>query len=402
MEMKNLQKQLSISPMIPELHYKLAIIILKNYVQDYYEPERRSSSDKISTTTDLTSSAANLKEILRYKDFHKIIFIAEKWPVLSDNMDFSPWYCGRVDQHQYSETFYDGFFDYKRFILPIKQYSQSHYLDDKPELSKARDELQIALALGLSDKLTSAKIRLLLTKVIGTIMVHEDNHLIWYHKKYQYHGFDPISIPELKELVLSHIKDLKLFLRQWPHNFEALNLLITAYKTTKNKAELGKAIQTLNQVESLVNAKMIPVEETVSSVDFTNVVQSQSTPVARKNTGLDFEVKVQMLLESMGFTASTTKITGDGGIDIVAFHNSPIIKGKYILQCKDWTHPVGEPALRDLYGLVLSEGANKGILITSGKFSAAAEKFSVGKPLELIDGEELNKIINDSRKSRKE
>ena len=60
------------------------------------------------------------------------------------------------------------------------------------------------------------------------------------------------------------------------------------------------------------------------------------------------------------------------------------------MQCKDQKTPIGEPVLRDLYGLVLSEGVNKGIIITTSKFTEAARRFAEAKPLELIDGHMLS------------
>ncbi len=88
----------------------------------------------------------------------------------------------------------------------------------------------------------------------------------------------------------------------------------------------------------------------------------------------------------MGLDADITGYSQDGGIDLVAINHSPVSGGRYVVQCKDWEAPVGEPALRDLFGTVHSEGASKGILITTSSFTAAAMRFAQGKPLELIDG----------------
>jgi len=61
--------------------------------------------------------------------------------------------------------------------------------------------------------------------------------------------------------------------------------------------------------------------------------------------------------------------------------------GKCVVQCKARARPVGEPVLRDLFGTMHAQGANKGILITTSSFTAAALRFAQGKPLELIDGD---------------
>jgi restriction system protein len=51
---------------------------------------------------------------------------------------------------------------------------------------------------------------------------------------------------------------------------------------------------------------------------------------------------------------------------------------------------VGEPVVRDFYGVVLHEKADKGIIIiTSGKFSRPAQEWAKGKPIALYDGEKF-------------
>lgn len=114
-----------------------------------------------------------------------------------------------------------------------------------------------------------------------------------------------------------------------------------------------------------------------------------------KMSGFEFEKLCQTLMLKMGFSVETTAQTGDGGIDLVAVSEQPFIKGKYIVQCKRYSNGVGEPIIRDLYGVVADQRANKGILITTGYFTISAIKFAQGKNIELIDGEELQKLLYD-------
>ena len=109
--------------------------------------------------------------------------------------------------------------------------------------------------------------------------------------------------------------------------------------------------------------------------------------------GYDFEKIVAELLKKMGFSVEHTAMSGDNGVDIIAYINQPIIKGKYIVQCKRWNKPVGEPVIRDLYGSMLNEHATKGILITNATFSNKARQFADGKNIELIDGSTLAKLF---------
>lgn len=110
-------------------------------------------------------------------------------------------------------------------------------------------------------------------------------------------------------------------------------------------------------------------------------------------SGVEFEKVCQQLVENMGFETETTKASGDGGIDLIAYNRQPLLSGKYIIQCKRYTGSVGEPIIRDLYGVVMSERANKGILMTTGTFTKSAVNFADGKPIELIDGVAMQNLF---------
>jgi len=110
-------------------------------------------------------------------------------------------------------------------------------------------------------------------------------------------------------------------------------------------------------------------------------------------SGHDFEDFVEKLIKQLGFITEERKRGADGGIDIKAINEEPILKGTYIIQCKRYSSTIGEPIIRDLYGVVASERANKGILITNSKFSKKAKDFARTLPIELIDGNELTELF---------
>lgn len=110
--------------------------------------------------------------------------------------------------------------------------------------------------------------------------------------------------------------------------------------------------------------------------------------------GHQFEELIENLLKKMDFITERRKVTSDGGIDIIAHNSQPLYKGKYIIQCKRFTGTIGEPILRDLYGVVNSENANKGILITNSTFTSSAIEFARNKQLELIDGSKLSELLD--------
>ena len=113
----------------------------------------------------------------------------------------------------------------------------------------------------------------------------------------------------------------------------------------------------------------------------------------RHLNGHQFESLVEQLIKKMGFIVAERKLTADGGVDILATSYEPIFEGKYVIQCKRYTHKVGESIVRDLYGVVHSKNANKGILITNSTFTKKAIAFARNKQLELIDGEKLRSLL---------
>jgi restriction system protein len=107
----------------------------------------------------------------------------------------------------------------------------------------------------------------------------------------------------------------------------------------------------------------------------------------------DFEHLVRELFEKEfsqdGGGVNITRTSRDGGIDAIAFDPDPIRGGKIAIQAKCYTNTVGVDAVRDLYGTVINEGANKGILVTTSDYGADAYEFAKGKPLTLMNGSNL-------------
>jgi len=117
-----------------------------------------------------------------------------------------------------------------------------------------------------------------------------------------------------------------------------------------------------------------------------------------KLSGIDFEKLIAALLNKMGFIAEMTKASGDGGVDIEAKLDRPIIGGRYLFQCKRFAadNLIGSPTVREFYGaLVADRKAVKGILITTSGFTPAAREFAANLHIELIDGNGLSKLLRE-------
>ncbi len=107
----------------------------------------------------------------------------------------------------------------------------------------------------------------------------------------------------------------------------------------------------------------------------------------------DFEHLVREIFEKefveQGGEVKVTRASSDGGVDAIAFDPDPIRGGKIVIQAKRYTNTVGVSAVRDLYGTVMSEGATKGILVTTADYGPDSYEFAKGKPLTLLNGSNL-------------
>lgn len=107
----------------------------------------------------------------------------------------------------------------------------------------------------------------------------------------------------------------------------------------------------------------------------------------------DFEHLIREIFEkefsSNGGEVKVTQASRDGGVDAIAFDPDPIRGGKIVIQAKRYTNTVGVSAVRDLFGTVMNEGANKGILVTTSDYGPDSYEFAKGKPLTLLNGGNL-------------
>ncbi|WP_175991532.1 restriction endonuclease [Bacillus sp. Marseille-Q1617] len=111
----------------------------------------------------------------------------------------------------------------------------------------------------------------------------------------------------------------------------------------------------------------------------------------------DFEHLIRELFEKefnhSGGEVKITQASKDGGVDAVAFDPDPIRGGKVVIQAKRYTNAVGVSAVRDLYGTLMNEGANKGILVSTADYGPDAYDFAKGKPITLLNGGNLLHLL---------
>ena len=164
------------------------------------------------------------------------------------------------------------------------------------------------------------------------------------------------------------------------------------FKNAKGMSTIGfdelKAIKPIMRLDT-ADSRFVEGYSVIDTLDLSNNLAAMDWQ--------DFENLIRDLFDKefqdLGGEVKITQASRDGGVDAVVFDPDPIRGGKIVIQAKRYTNVVNVSAVRDLYGTVMNEGANKGILITTSHFGADAYKFSKDKPLTLIDGGQLLALL---------
>jgi restriction system protein len=108
-----------------------------------------------------------------------------------------------------------------------------------------------------------------------------------------------------------------------------------------------------------------------------------------------FEHFVAGLLRAMGYRASATQASGDGGVDVIASRDAlglepPIIK----VQCKRTVNAIGSPEVQKLAGALAHGGSELGLFVTLGAYSTDALHLErTRQNLRLVNGAQLVDLV---------
>ncbi len=115
--------------------------------------------------------------------------------------------------------------------------------------------------------------------------------------------------------------------------------------------------------------------------------RQQGLDTIRALTWRQFEQLVAEAFRRRGYGVELVdRPAGDGGVDVVLRNN----RGRWLVQCKHYkARRVGVRPVRELLGVVTSEGAAGGIVVTAGSFTPDAQAFARDNAIELVDGPQL-------------
>jgi len=212
------------------------------------------------------------------------------------------------------------------------------------------------------------------------------------------------------------LPEFSLVLELQPYSMSELSMIATRIAARKNLELQNDAAQflvkhcernpryieaTLARVARAVNKTKISEEDVREffALFGTHIREDGSASLDGMNemSGQDFERHICRLLDAMEFRTELTKISGDGGIDVIAVLDKPIIGGKYLFQCKRYApdNLVGASAVRDFYGAVTADRAVKGVFVTTSDFTPQARDFGDKAGIELIDAAKLRALLDE-------
>lgn len=131
-----------------------------------------------------------------------------------------------------------------------------------------------------------------------------------------------------------------------------------------------------------------------------HALQQELLDKIMNNTPQFFEQLIVDLIVAMGYGGSVQDAgkavgkSGDGGIDGV-IKEDVLGLDKIYLQGKRWTNPVSRPDIQSFVGSLVGYKANKGIFITTSRFTKESIEYatSIDKSLILIDGDKLTDLM---------
>lgn len=174
----------------------------------------------------------------------------------------------------------------------------------------------------------------------------------------------------------------------------------TAHLNVEQAGEIfARWVKIFDEQRKLKSIQAEPIAEQVAEANGATATnyREEALKVLLSLPASGFERFSQRILREAGFIQVTvTGRSGDGGIDgYGTLQINHLVSFKVLFQCKRYSKSVSSPEVRDFRGAMAGR-ADKGIVITTGTFTAEAKKeaFRDGvPPIELIDGEKLIDLL---------
>ncbi|MEK0325761.1 MAG: SNF2-related protein, partial [Nitrosopumilus sp.] len=114
-------------------------------------------------------------------------------------------------------------------------------------------------------------------------------------------------------------------------------------------------------------------------------------------SGLELEERCTRILELHGWAVQRTSISRDGGVDVIGRKVDEVgIEEVIYIQCKDHARPVGVSVVRELIGVIPTEGNIRPVLATPSGVTADAEQLAKERGVIIWDESKLCELDSQS------
>ena len=159
----------------------------------------------------------------------------------------------------------------------------------------------------------------------------------------------------------------------------------------KNKSIFAELKDAVSKLPQWVSSHVHVVKKKKHESPFSETTPSQPSHSFADMEWEEFEQLVYKIFKQRGYSVSEKRDGAYDGVDLVLHRGND---ATYV-QCKQWKEQEIEiTAVGELYVAMEVEGIKYGIVITSGVFTSDALDFALGKPLLLINGTDLNQMID--------
>lgn len=154
----------------------------------------------------------------------------------------------------------------------------------------------------------------------------------------------------------------------------------------------------------LENAKIKRDEPTRNSREHHDLQKFFENPeLIDELSAREFEELVALMFNNLGYKATLTPPTRDGGYDLNITRKDELGEINIIAEVKKYSieNKIGLATVRGLLGVVINSNAHKGILVTSSYVSQEANRLAENHPqIEIINRDSLIELLKEAAKNQ--
>lgn len=107
-----------------------------------------------------------------------------------------------------------------------------------------------------------------------------------------------------------------------------------------------------------------------------------------KMSPTEYEYFVASILRREQWSARVTKASGDQGVDVIAEKAGRVV----VIQCKLYSHPVGNSAVQEVIAGRIFEGAQFAVVVTNNSYTASARQLASSAGVLLLHHEQIQDL----------